>query len=113
MADFKLSLPFVTKKKKEKKQEFIDKLKGPKIVCTVSSVLDGATFTVVNEGTACIMQVARVGGRWLVWGDTAPTERLTNEDLAEFLSEQYWEAKETDRGLRINDEFGCITWDFP
>ena len=111
----KFSLPFsywplVSKKKKIKKQEFIDKLKGPEIVCEVSSVMDGAVFTVVNEGTSSMMQIARISSRWMVWGDIALTARLTNDDLAEFLSEQYWEAQKNGAKLRISDEFGCITW---
>lgn len=109
----KFSLPFVSSKKKSKKQEFVDKLKGPKIVCKVSSVMDGAVFSVVNEGTACIMQVVRISGRWIVWGDIALTTKLSNEDLAEFLSEQYWEAQKKGAKLRISDEYGCITWDYP
>ena len=98
--------------KAKRKQRFVDNLKGPQIVVkVVPTIVEGAQFTVVNEGTGGIIQIMKVNGSWTVWGDIAFPMTFTNAGLELLLSEWFWEARSKDLNLRINDEWGCLEWD--
>ena len=95
----------------KRKQKFVERLKGPQITVSVSrSVMDGATLTVCNEGTASIIACVKCDGKWYVWGSITNTNGFTRTEFEDFLIEQAVSAQKNNSKLRIGDECGCVTW---
>lgn len=102
-------------KEKERKQEFLDKLKGIAEIQIKAGTPVGVTFMVTDENTGHVDQYFQIGpGEWISWGTTPNptkdvTRNFTTRQLEIYLTEQMRKGSPT-KPINMIDENSCIVF---
>lgn len=112
MADFSRPITYESPDfmDKDRKEKFVDNLKGYGYVKVAPSLCDGAMFTICNTATGEIQSVTKINGKWCMWGSTGLTFTMSDNELEDYLSEQIKIANSLKKTIRVMDEFGCLEW---
>ena len=102
-------------KEKERKQEFLAKLKGTSKICIRAGTPVGVTFMVGDQITGYVDQYFQIGpDEWISWGQTPnptkePTRTFTTLELEVYLTKQMRTGSPT-KPINIIDENSCIVF---
>lgn len=100
---------------KEKRQEFLDKLKGEVTFQIKENPSAGATFMLANQDTGSIDSYVYLGSdRWVCWGEATGigdelADVFTRIQLEMHLTKLVREATR-ENSIRIIDEGNYLTW---
>lgn len=98
---------------RDRKKDFVDKLKGKTRCCVNPSAPNGVVFTICNEVTQHMQTISKINGKWSIWGTETTTFQMTDIELEEYLSEQLdiiFENGDDSKMLRMMDGWGIVEW---
>ncbi len=103
---------------KEKRQEFLDKLKGTTRFKVKKDVAIGTMFMISNKDTGHIDTYFCIAdNNWIAWGSTPIKNdqigrNFTNHELEIYLNDMVQKATK-ENAIHLVDECCCLSWEKP